>query len=128
MTKSKEEVNISELYSQECLLSKEDFMKKYNIKEGGLTQSEAEHGLKQLAPNIIKQAKPKRWYNYFLESLFTPFNIISLSSFNLSLTNSKLSASWLKGSITTSLSSCKFFDANSKNFPFSFTPFLNNII
>ena len=78
MTKSKEEVNISELYSQECLLSKEDFMKKYNIKEGGLTQSEAEHGLKQLGPNIIKQAKPKRWYNYFLESLFTPFNIILL--------------------------------------------------
>ena len=78
MTKSKEEVNISELYSQECLLSKKDFMKKYNIKEGGLTQSEAEHRLKQLGPNIIRQAKPKRWYNYFLESLFTPFNIILL--------------------------------------------------
>ena len=78
MTKAKEEVNISEMYEEKCLLSKKDFIEKYKVNENGLTQEEAEHRLKQFGPNIIKQAKPKRWYHYFLESLFTPFNIILL--------------------------------------------------
>ena len=78
MSNTKEEVNVCKLYDQECLLSKDDFIKKYKIKENGLTSQEAEYKLKQLGPNIIRQAKPKRWYHYFLESLFTPFNLILL--------------------------------------------------
>ena len=31
-----------------------------------------------LGYNEIKQAKPKRWYHYFLQSLFSPFNCILL--------------------------------------------------
>ncbi len=78
MTDSKEEVNIYKLYGQECLLPKEDFMKKYKINENGLTQQEADLRLKHFGLNTIRQAKPKKWYNYFFESLFTPFNIILL--------------------------------------------------
>ncbi len=78
MSNAKEEVNICKLYDQECLLSKDDFIKKYKIKENGLSSQEAEYKLKQLGPNIIRQAKPKRWYHYFFESLFTPFNLILL--------------------------------------------------
>ncbi len=78
MSNTKEEVNVSKLYGQECLLSKNDFMKKFQIKENGLTSKEAEYKLKQLGPNMIRQAKPKKWYHYFLESLFTPFNLILL--------------------------------------------------
>ena len=78
MTNTKEEVNVSKLYGQECLLSKDDLLKKYKIKESGLSSEEAEYKLKQLGPNIIRQAKPKRWYHYFFESLFTPFNLILL--------------------------------------------------
>ena len=78
MANTKEEVNVSKLYGQECLLSKDEFMKKYNIKENGLSSEEAEYKLKQLGPNMIRQAKPKRWYHYFFESLFTPFNLILL--------------------------------------------------
>ena len=78
MTDFKEEVNIYKLYGQECLLPKEDFMKKYKINENGLTQQEADLRLKHFGPNTIRQAKPKKWYNYFFESLFTPFNIILL--------------------------------------------------
>ncbi len=78
MANTKEEVNISKLYGQECLLSKNDFIKKYKIKESGLSSEEAAYKLKQLGPNIIRQAKPKRWYHYFFESLFTPFNLILL--------------------------------------------------
>jgi len=78
MSNTKEEVNVCKLYDQECLLPRDDFIKKYKIKENGLSSQEAEYKLKQLGPNIIKQAKPKRWYHYFFESLFTPFNLILL--------------------------------------------------
>lgn len=78
MQNTKDEVNVSKLYGQECLLPKDDFIKEYKIKENGLSQSEADYKIKQLGANIIKQAKPKKWYHYFLESLFTPFNLILL--------------------------------------------------
>lgn len=78
MQNTKDEVNVSKLYGQECLLPKDDFIKQYKIKENGLSQSEADYKIKQLGANIIKQAKPKKWYHYFLESLFTPFNLILL--------------------------------------------------
>ena len=78
MSNSRDEVNVSKLYGEECLLSRDEFMKKYKINENGLSRSEAADRLKQLGPNVIKQAKPKRWYHYFFESLFTPFNIILL--------------------------------------------------
>ena len=78
MANTKEEVNVCKHYGQECLLSKDDFIEKYKIKENGLSSQEAEYKLKQLGPKCIKQAKPKRWYHYFLESLFTPFNLILL--------------------------------------------------
>ena len=78
MSTTKDDVSISKMYGQECLLSKKDFIKKYQIKEIGLSHSEAEYKLKQLGPNVIRQSKPKRWYHYFLESLFTPFNLILL--------------------------------------------------
>lgn len=78
MVNSKEEVNILELYGKECLLTKEDFIKQYKINKNGLTNQEAESNLKQFGGNIISKSRPKRWYNYFLESLFTPFNIVLL--------------------------------------------------
>ena len=34
--------------------------------------------MQNLGYNEIKQAKPKRWYHYFLQSLFSPFNCILL--------------------------------------------------
>ena len=44
----------------------------------GLNSKQAEYMLQKYGVNEIKQTKPKKWYNYFLESLFTPFNIILL--------------------------------------------------
>ena len=35
-----------------------------------------EENKQKLEPNEIRQAKPKKWYNYFCESLVTPFNCI----------------------------------------------------
>ena len=77
-TTTKDEVNVTKLYGQEATLPKEDFIIKYKVKEEGLSSSEAEERLRNLGYNEIKQAKPKKWYHYFLESLFTPFNCILL--------------------------------------------------
>lgn len=74
----KEEVNISKLYGTEATLTKEQFIQKYKINENGLSSNAADEILRNLGLNEIKQAKPKKWYNYFLESLFTPFNCILL--------------------------------------------------
>ena len=76
--KPKEEVNVEVLYGKECTLPKDDFVKTYRVKENGLSSSEAERLISKYGLNEIKQAKPKRWYHYFLESLFSPFNSILL--------------------------------------------------
>ncbi|MCI8636369.1 MAG: magnesium-translocating P-type ATPase [Clostridia bacterium] len=74
----KDEVNVSKLYGLEATLPKEEFLQKYHIKENGLSSGEADEKIRNLGFNEIKQSKPKKWYNYFLESLFTPFNCILL--------------------------------------------------
>lgn len=74
----KDEVNIEKLYGNECILPKEEFIKTYNIKEDGLSSSEAQSRIQKYGYNEIRQAKPKKWYNYFLESLFSSFNSILL--------------------------------------------------
>ena len=78
MANVKEEVNVSKMYGQECLLPKEEFIKKYGVAESGLTSEEAQKRLHKYGLNEIRQAKPKRWYNYFFDSLFSPFNCILL--------------------------------------------------
>ena len=78
MESSKEEVDISKLYGEESTLPKEEFIKKYKISEKGLSKQKANDLLKYNGLNEIKQAKPKRWYNYLAESLFSPFNCILL--------------------------------------------------
>ncbi len=78
MPNSKDEVNVKKLYGEECTLSKTDFLHKYNSSENGLSSSEAAQKLKTYGSNKISQSKPKRWYNYFLESLFSVFNCVLL--------------------------------------------------
>ena len=74
----KDEVNVQKLYGKESTLSKEEFIKEYNINVNGLSSEEAERRLQKYGLNEIKSAKPKKWYHYFLESLFSPFNSILL--------------------------------------------------
>lgn len=78
MANAKEDVNIEKLYGKESSLSKEDFLKSFNINENGLTSTEASNSINKYGLNELKQAKPKKWYNYFIESLFSPFNSILL--------------------------------------------------
>lgn len=78
MSNSKDEVNISKLYGEDCLLSKDEFIKKHNLNVNGLSSSEALENNRKYGLNEIKQSKSKKWYNYFFDSLFSPFNIILL--------------------------------------------------
>lgn len=76
MANTKEDVNINKMYASESKISKDEFIQKYKITENGITNEEAEEKFRRLGPNEIRQAKPKKWYNYFWESLVTPFNCI----------------------------------------------------
>ena len=76
MPNSKEDINVQELYGNECTLQKEDFIKNYNFDENGLSSDKASTLLHSLGLNEIKQSKTKKWYNYLFESLFSPFNSI----------------------------------------------------
>lgn len=78
MQNSKDEVNISKLYGEDCLLSKDEFIKKHNLNLNGLSSSKALENNRKYGLNEIKQSKSKNWYNYFFDSLFSPFNIILL--------------------------------------------------
>ena len=66
------------MYEKECISSVEEFVKENNFKKRGLTTTEARNNLTKYGKNMMKQKKPKQWYNYLLESLFSTFNLILL--------------------------------------------------
>ena len=78
MANTKEDVNVGKMYGEECTLPRDDFIKKYKVNEEGLPSEKASELIKNLGLNEIKQVKPKKWYNYFWESLISPFNCILL--------------------------------------------------
>ena len=52
-------------------------IKKYKIDlEKGLSNEQVENRLSTYGKNEMKQKKQKKWYNYLLDSLLSPFNII----------------------------------------------------
>lgn len=74
----KEDIDIKSFYGEDCILDAEKFKKKHKVSEKGITSSKASENIKNLGLNQIKQSKPKKWYNYFFSSLFSPFNSILL--------------------------------------------------
>ena len=76
MLNTKEDIDVYKMYGNESSISKKEFIEKKSINIEGISNDIAEEKIKNLGYNEIKQAKPKRWYNYLLESLFTPFNCI----------------------------------------------------
>lgn len=78
MQNPKEDLNIKEMYGKQCILPKDDFIKQFNLNSNGLSSQDAQDLLHKNGINQVSQAKPKKWYNYFFESLFSPFNMILL--------------------------------------------------
>lgn len=66
--------NLTKMYNKPSLLKKDDFLKEFSINTNGLSSSQVEENITKYGYNQIKQSKPKKWYNYFLASLFSPFN------------------------------------------------------
>lgn len=78
MPNLKEDLNIKEMYGKQCVLSKDNFIAQNNFSINGLSSQEAQNLLHKNGVNQISQTKPKKWYNFFLESLLSPFNTILL--------------------------------------------------
>ena len=66
------------MYERECTSSVEEFLKEKNFKRRGLSSSDVKNNLSKYGKNVMKQKKPKQWYNYLFESLFSTFNLILL--------------------------------------------------
>ena len=74
----KEDFDVKNFYGEDCVSNSEDFKKKHNVSDKGLSSAKATENFRNLGPNQVKQSKPKKWYNYFFASLFSPFNSILL--------------------------------------------------
>ena len=76
MSDSKENVDVLKMYGEDSTTKRDEFLKKHNLNEKGLTSKQAEINIKKFGLNETKKAKTKKWYNYLLQSLLTPFNCI----------------------------------------------------
>lgn len=76
MSDSKGNVDVLKMYGEDSTTQRDEFLKKHNLNEKGLTSKQAEINIKKFGLNETKKAKPKKWYNYLLQSLLTPFNCI----------------------------------------------------
>ena len=81
MRQVKEDINIDKVYGKDALSSVDDFIKDNNVNlKTGLRDEQVKVNIEKYGTNEIKGSKPKKWYNYFFESLFSPFNCILLIS------------------------------------------------
>ena len=74
----KNDITELEKYAKECTMNVDEYIEQKSINLNGLSGEEAEERLRKYGNNDVKQGKQKKWYNYFFQSLFTPFNSILL--------------------------------------------------
>ncbi len=76
MPTPKEEINIQKLYGKETTLPKNELLAEFSVSSDGLSEEQVKKQKELYGPNEVSQTKPKKWYHYFLQSLFSPFNSI----------------------------------------------------
>ncbi len=75
----KEDIDFKALYGKAATISVEELIKKEKIDlEKGLTTEQVEERISKYGYNQISRKKEKKWYHYFLGSLFSKFNLILL--------------------------------------------------
>lgn len=75
----KEEINFKKMYGEAATLSTSELIKKQNINlEKGLNNKQVQERIEQYGYNMVSRSKEKKWYHYFLGSLFSKFNLILL--------------------------------------------------
>ena len=79
MQEKEEKNDIIKMYEKESLKNVDEFIKENSIDiKNGLNEKQIEENINKYGLNEIRQNKPKQWYNYFFESLLSPFNLILL--------------------------------------------------
>jgi len=74
---NKENIDIKEMYGDFTIETPESYIQKNEINlETGLTDKIISKNRSKYGRNITSKSKTKKWYNYFIESLLTPFNSI----------------------------------------------------
>lgn len=75
----KEEVNFKEMYGKAATMKASDLIQEQKINlEKGLSSKQVTSKINQYGYNEISKKKEKKWYHYFLASLFSKFNLILL--------------------------------------------------
>lgn len=75
----KENIDINKMYAKDAVTLPELYIKENNINiDTGLTDKEVSKNHSVYGKNIAAKSRKKKWYNYFFESLFNPFNSILL--------------------------------------------------
>ena len=79
MQEKEEKNDIIKMYEKESLKNINEFIKENSIDiKNGLNEKQIQENINKYGSNEIRQNKPKQWYNYFFESLLSPFNLILL--------------------------------------------------
>ena len=77
--KREEKVDINELYGKDSFTKAYEYKKQKNIDiQKGLNKEQILQAKAKNGTNEISQGKEKKWYHYFANSLFSPFNLILL--------------------------------------------------
>ena len=72
-----DKVDIKKLYGLECTATIDKFTEELQTDiNNGLNQKQVDENKSTYGPNELNTTKPKRWYNIFVSSLITPFNLI----------------------------------------------------
>jgi len=76
---NKENIDIKEMYGKYTVKTPEHYIEENNIDlEKGLSNDGIEKNYSKYGKNIATKSKSKKWYHYFFNSLFNPFNTILL--------------------------------------------------
>ena len=72
-----DKVDIKKMYGKECISPVEEFVSEIKSDlNNGLTERQLQANYELYGKNELNSSKPKRWYQFFLASLITPFNLI----------------------------------------------------
>ena len=72
-----DKVDIKNMYGKECVSDVDEFIIKIKTdKKAGLTDTQLQLNYDKYGKNELNSSKPKKWYQFFLSSLITPFNLI----------------------------------------------------
>ena len=72
-----DKIDIKKIYGKECISNTEEFISNMKLDiEHGLNDNQVDENIIKYGRNELNNAKTKKWYQYFFNSLMSPFNLI----------------------------------------------------